>query len=102
MDGLDKNFDQDGTESEWEGPLGQYNVVNFQQFAPGYQLDQLGNVIQDMENYNASGFGCFLPEDMTPVDEVFENDSSEFEDDEFINSMDSSSNSIMDDNVQVI
>jgi len=101
-DGLDKFFDQDGTESEWEGPLGQHDVVKFQQFAPGYRLDQLDNMIQDMQNYNASRFGCLLPEDMAPVDEVVDDDSSEFEDSEFIDSMDSSSNSIINDNVHVI
>ncbi len=102
IDGLDKIFDQDGTSSEWEGPLGQSDVDDFQQLAPASKRTQLGNVIADMQNYDASGFGFCLPRDMALAEDIFNDDSSEFDVDEVEEIMETTPSNDSDNNVCIV
>jgi len=79
-DGLDKKFDQDGTPSEWEGPMGHNDIVDFQAFAPVAAVAQALNNAGRMQHFNTSRFGQFLPADMVPVEDYFDDDSNEFDD----------------------
>jgi len=79
MDGLDERFELDGTTSEWEDPLGLNDIDDFQNLSPAAKWGHVGNEAHAIHHYDESQLGQDLPREMVLAEDVFEDDSSEFD-----------------------